>query len=247
MRNLKGLACSIFALVLAACGGGGGGGGGSTPAAVIDPNLTVPFQTAAANLVNNGINQNFTVTGWINNSTLANPVPNTPITGSGSLTIGPPSTTTFNGAPALQATEVIVGSASANGQSIPLAGTANNFYDPSNYTKVGSVINGETTFISPYTYPATVKAGSTGTLGSGTSGGGLTLTTTTTAYSVATDSANSLLVTIVSTKNIDNGIAGTVQDQTVYRITTSGAISLVSENVQQSSTGSVYESLTFAF
>jgi hypothetical protein len=244
MKNFKGLACSIFALVLSACGGSGGGGGGSsTPAVVIDPNLTVPIKTAVANLVNNGINQNFTVTGWVNNSTLANPVPNTPITGSGTLTIGPPISATFNGASVLESTEVIIGSASANGQSIPVAATSNIFYNPSNYTKVGSVTNGVTTFISPYTYPTSVKAGSTGTLGSGTS----SLSTILTSYTVASDTASSLLVTLVSTKNTGVGYTATVQDQTVYRITTSGAISLVSENVQQSLNGSVYQSLTFTF
>ncbi len=241
MRNFKGLACSIFALVLAACGGGGGGAS-STPVVVADPNMTVPIQTAVANLVNNGFSKNFTATGWVNNSTLANPIPNTPIAGSGTLTVGPPTAVTFTSGPltgtaALQSVAIITGTAPS---------TATTYYNPSNYTILATYDGTNTIYYSPYNYPSTVKAGDTGPLGSGTTGGFLP-TTTTSQYSVASDTASSLLVTLMSTENIDSGVAGTVQSQTVYRITTSGAISLVSENVQQSGGGSVYQSLTFTF
>ena len=237
----------LLALTLSACGGGGGGDSGSSappPATIADPNLTVPFQTAMANLVNNGINKTFTVTGFVDNSTGNNPMPRIPITGFGTLTVGTPVSATFNGGSVLKVTEVVTGSATANGQTTPIAATTNVFYNTGNYTVAGSTAGNVTTLYAPYTNPVTVKAGNTGTLGSGSTGG-LFATTSTTAYVVAGDSVSSLHITIIETQK--EFLAATTITQSLYRVTTSGAVTLVSIDVVKNFLASDYQRLTYTF
>lgn len=241
----NGFLIAVATFLLSGCGGGGGGTA-AAPAPVIDPNLTVPVQTAIANLVNKGMNRAFTVTGWIDNSTTNTPVPRADITGSGTLTIGTPTAATFNGSSVLRSTEVITGTVTVNGRQSSIASSGTTFYNSSNYTIAGTVVGGETTFIAPYTYPTTVKAGNTGSFGNSTSGGldgGLFATTSTTVYTVASDTATSLLVTLLK---IESGPGATVTTQTVYRISTSGDINLVSIDSLKHLTRD-YQKLTFTF
>ncbi|OIR08982.1 hypothetical protein GALL_89770 [mine drainage metagenome] len=230
---------AITAMILVGCGGGGGS---STPAPVIDPNLTVPVQAAIASFVNNGINKSYSLTGWVNNSTANNPVPNTPITGSGSFTIGPATSGPIASGPligtvVLQSVGVMTGS---------LSSTSYVYYSTSNYTILATLASGSSNAIyyTPYAYPTTVKAGDTGSLGSGNDGFALGQSVTS-VYSVASDSANSLLVTITDTLISFGG--GSTVTQTIYRITTSGNMTLVSETQTSSSLGTVYQVLTFTF
>lgn len=238
----------LLTLIVTACGGGGGGGdSGSSappPAPIADPNLTVPFQTAMANLVNNGINKTFTVTGFVDNSTVTNPVPRTTITGSGTLTIGTPVSATFNGGSVLKSTQVVTGSATANGQSTPIAASAIVYYNAGNYTIAGSSTGTTTIVYAPYTNPSTIKAGSTGTLGTGSTGG-IFPTTTTNVYTVAGDSVSSLLVTLIDT--VREGSGGKTTSQSVYRVTTSGVVTLVSIDVVKNFLGTDYQRLTYTF
>ena len=235
----------LLTLILTACGGGGGSGSSAPPPAPIaDPNLTVPFQTAMANLVNNGINKTFTVTGFVDNSTFTNPVPRTTITGSGTLTIGTPVSATFNGGSVLKVTEVVTGSATANGQSMPIAASAIVYYNAGNYTIAGSSTGTTRIVYAPYTNPSTIKAGSTGTLGSGSTGG-IFATTTTSVYTVAGDSISSLLVTIIDTVRDSN--VGKTTSQSVYRVTTSGGVTLVSIDMVKNFLGTDYQRLTYMF
>lgn len=235
----------VSVALLAACGGGGSG---STAAAVVvDPNLTVPVQAAIASLVTQGVSKSFTLSGWIDHSTLANPVPHTPITGSGTLTIGPASTVVANSGPlsgtsAFQSVQVLSGTATSGGQSSPISGTATAYYSTSNYTVLATWDGTNFSYYSPYTYPTSVKAGDTGTFGNATTGGFFPVTTST-VYSVASDTATTLLVTIASTMQ-DSGVTTT---RTVYRISTSGVIQLVSESVDKAFAGSAYQSVTYTF
>lgn len=246
MKNLMLVLSLASCALVAGCGGGGTGAPqvSLSPTVSIDPNMTVPFQTAIANLVNNGLSANFSVSGWVDNSTPANPVPHTLITGSGNLALGTPTVSTFNKVSALKSTEVVTGSTTANGQTTPFSSTTTIFYSPSNYTTVGTVAGGKTMAISPYALPATVKAGSTGSFGNGTDGQFMP-TTSTQDYVVTSDSATSLLVTLVQTT--DSGAAGITKAQTVYRINTSGNISLASITTQRIFLGAVYENLVFTF
>lgn len=192
-----------------------------------------------ANLINNGYSKTYTLTGWVDHSTIANPVPHTPITGSGTLTVGSPTRVTFTSEPlagtqALQSVAVMTGTAT---------GTTYTYYNTSNYTTVATFDGTNTIYYSPYSYPATVHAGSTGSLGSG-SDGKTFATSVTTTYVVASDSNTTLLATVM--ENVSS-LAGSTQTQTVYRIDTSGGISLVSAIVQYIHLGSVYKSLTYTF
>lgn len=243
---MKYLALVLGSVMLVACGGGGTSSAVPTvtvPTVVIDPTLTVPFQTAVANLVNNGFSKTFTVSGWIDQSTISNPVPPTPISGSGTLTAGTPSAATLNGASVLKVTQVITGSQTANGQSAAFSATGILYFNSNNYTLAGTVAGGVNTIISAYTYPAIVKAGSTGSLGNGTTGG-LFPTTSTFTYSVTSDSATSLLVTFIESTY---SVSGEGTTQTVYRVDTSGKITPVSTTTQKYFLGKLYQSLTFTF
>ena len=243
--NLKFLLVAL-ACALSACGGGGGGSETSSPTSTqpIDPNLTVPFQTAIANLVNNGVNKSFSLTGFVDNSTDNTPLPRIAITGTGTLTIGAPVSSTFNGNSVLRTTQVVTGAATANTQNIPLAATATVYYNTGTYTVAGTV-NGTTTLIyAPYTNPSTVKAGNTGSLGTGSTRG-LFETTSTSAYSVATDTATSLLVTVIDTVKEFGG--NTTTTQSVYRVSTSGSVILVSIDVVANFLGKDYKRLTYTF
>lgn len=242
MYNSKSAAILLAALIAMLYGcGGGGGSSPAAPVVVVDPNLTVPFQTAVANLVNNGINKTYTLSGYIDNSTTINPIPPTPISGSGTLTIGSPTGVTISSGPligvaALKVVAVLDGATTS---------TSTTYYSASNYTILVTA-DTNTLYYSPYTYPSTVKAGDTGTLGSATTGG-IFATTVTSVYSVASDSANSLLVTVTDTEQSGGG--GTVIAKTVYRITTSGNIALLSitvSNYFMSSIAYAVHNFTFA-
>ncbi len=203
------------------------------------PPLTISVQAAMANLVNKGFSKAYTLTGWIDNSTIANPVPHTPITGSGTLTVGSPTMVTFTGGPlvgksALQSVAVMAGSA---------AGTATTYYSAIDYTILATYDESRTYYYSPYSYPVTVHAGSTGSLGSGSDGKPFA-TNVTTTYVVANDSNTTLLATLIETVSKPGG--GKIKTQTVYRIDTSGGINIVSADVQYS-LGTVYKSLTYTF
>lgn len=96
-----------------------------------------------------------------------------------------------------------------------------------------------------------VRAGDTGSTGTGTqfnadgtkTAFGATITGT---YTVASDSATSLLVTFVADQN-NPFSSSESQTSTVYRIDTKGNVSLVSITVIQSFLGSVFQTLIFTF
>jgi len=214
--------------------------------------VTVNVAAAIGNLVNNGLTQSFTLSGYINNSTPINPMPNTPITGSGTLTIGPATSFTYTsgtlkGTAALRQVQALSGTATENGQSASLAAMNTIYYKPGTYNileEVTSASSFNDYLYGAYTYPTTVKAGDTGTLGTASTGGFISYTRTDT-YSVAADSPTSLLVTI--TDLLDQQVAGTVTSQTVYRISTTGSISFVSQTTSNALLGSVYEQLIATF
>lgn len=228
LKNVAGIAAAIA--LVAGCGGGGGSS--PAPQNAATTTVTVPFRTAVANLETNGLNQSFTISGTVDPSTASNPLPTVQVTGSGTYNLSTPVAATLSGVALLKATETITGTVSANGQSVPLTSAVTLYYNPSNYTEYAETSGTSTQLINAYTLPATIQAGSTGTFGTGT-------------FSVAADSANSLLVTEVTTAASSDG--STSQTQAVFRITTTGAISVVSLTVQLTVSGKVVESLVFKF
>jgi hypothetical protein len=235
MYNNK-LGAILIATLIVLIGGCGGGGGSSTPSippVVVDPNLSVPFQTAMANLINNGVNKSYTLSGAV--------------TGSGTWAIGPATAVTItsgslNGTSVLQSTLVATGTDSTTGTYL---------YSPSNYTLLKESFTSRNIYFSAYTNPATVKAGNTGTLGSGSDNTVFPASTITSVYSVASNAANSLLVTITDTWAVGGLVLApspdTIVKKTVYNIDTSGNITLVSETETSYSLGSVVSTVNFTF
>ncbi len=104
----------------------------------------------------------------------------------------------------------------------------------------------------PVAYPETVKAGDTGTVGKGDEfNRDCTQTffpkTITGSYAVKADSANSLLVTFISTNNNEPLAGSEAQTATTYRITTSGAITLVLIVTVEKFNSKAFRTLTFTF
>jgi hypothetical protein len=248
---------SFLLLALVGCGGSGGGNstpGATTPVVVVDPNLTVPLQTGMANLVNNGFSKTFSISGWIDNSTTSNPVPRTNISGSGNWAIGTPVSGTFNssappsliGTSALFSTEMVTGNTIEAGVSTPFTISSTYGFNTSNYTLVVTQktnIIGDTyiLFYSSYTFPATVKAGAVGMLGSGKENTSILPITSTSTYQVTSDRSDSLLVTFTE---VESGGSTT---QKIYRVNTLGTITPISITISRSYQGSVYKSLTYTF
>jgi hypothetical protein len=245
---MKIVAAVLSAVVLVACGGGGGGGS-STPTVAIDPNLTVPLQAAAANLTKTGFSKPFTVTGWDDQSAPAVPVPVVNFTGNGTFTLGAPTVaTTVKGVAALRSTQVISGSIAANGKSTAISSTADIYVDATNYSRLATSVGGQVTYFSSMAYPVTVKTGSAGSLGDGTEGNSSRISTRT-AYVVSSDGPSSLLVTVLETlqSSVDAFGGFLHKTQTVYRVDTSGGMSIISITAESTYLGSVYKSATYSF
>lgn len=235
---------------------GGCGGSGDTPSPTptaqvpIDPNLTVPVSAAFANIASNGLNQPFTISGWVDQSTGTNPIPPTPITGSGHVILGAAVGATLCNFAVRVATEAITGTTIANGISTPFATTDKIYYRNDN-TTVATDAAGELFLYLPYALPATVRAGDVGSTGNGTQVNAdcsqrSFAANTTGAYTVASDSATSLLVTFITEKK--NPFTSAVnKTSTVYRIGTNGNVSLVSITALSSFLSSVYQTLIFTF
>ena len=255
----------IFALTVGGCGGSGGDSPPApAPAAQepIDPNLTIPVQTAYANFVNTGLDQPFTISGWIDESTGVNPRPPTPITGSGRLTIGAGVAGTFTGGPfdgsaVFRVTEVTTGTIVTNGQSTPIGSTGQVYFYANNYTTLVTDFPGEYTVYDAHTYPETVKAGDTGFVRNGRQYQSFVDSLKpegpfphpiliTVAYAVLSDSATTLLVRFIEDSN-DSILGHLGQTQTVYRIDTVGNVSPVSVTTLKYFLGSVYQTIAFTF
>ena len=239
-----------FTLTVGGCGGSGDAPSPTPTAQVpIDPNLTVPVPTAFANIASNGLNQSFTISGWIDQSTGTNPIPPTSITGSGHLILGAAGGATLCNFAVRVATEAITGTTIANGISTPFATTGTIYYRSDN-TTLATYSAGELFLYSPYAYPATVRAGNTGSTGNGTKvvdpNCTQTRLTSTGAYTVASDGATSLLVTFITDKK-NPFTSAEDKTSTVYRIDTKGNVSLVSITALTSFLGSVYQTLIFTF
>lgn len=255
MRTMFSISMIGFAVLLTGCSGEGGESPSATPTpaaqAPIDPNLTVPVQTAFANIVNTGFNQSFTISGSVDHSTPANPAPPAPITGNGQFILGIGEPAALCGFPVSRAVQLVTGTTSANGISTPFATTSTVYYRGDNTVVATSSLQ-QTFLFLPVSFPATVRAGDAGPLGNGTEVDSncnpppVFGATSTGGYFVASDRADSLLVTFIREQR--NPLRSTDQSTTVYRIDTSGNVSLVSvTTTSASSGGSVYQTIIFTF
>ena len=222
----------IFCLALTACGGGSSAPTQTPtqPQVQIDPNMTVPFKTALINSAKNGYVGSFTVSGWVDNSTLSNPQPRATVTGTGTLNMAVGAMATFNSGPFIGksvykqvATTNLTLTSGTSTQSS--TGTANSYIDSVFGSTRAVESSGATYWYADYLLPDTVKAGSTGSLGA--SADTNNVVTTKETYSAATDSATSLLVTITK-DTFTAPIGKTGQTISVYKIDTQGNLSIKS-------------------
>ncbi len=216
----KSLLALVFALCFAGCGGGGGGDSSGSSGAT--QTLSVPLLTAVANLVNNGIVVKFSISGSSGNAA---------VTGSGTLTDAPAVSATLNGAAVLKTTETVTGTVTVNGNSAPLSTSRIIYRNSSSFAEVVDDEGNPFIVFGSYSYPEFVKAGDAATLATGTIFSDNTQSTKTgtviLSYAVATDAANSLLVTFIDS-DFDNSNNKTAEGQTTFRVDTSGNISFVS-------------------
>lgn len=121
------LALTLSTAFLATCGGGGSGR--SAPASPVTSLEISPVQASYINYFNGSLTLPFTLSGT---------VAGIPVSGSGTVTQSSVSSTTFEGATALQKTTTINGFLTANGLTKPLASTLVSYVDPS-YMPLGSI------------------------------------------------------------------------------------------------------------
>jgi hypothetical protein len=197
-------------------GCGGGGGGSTTP-------VSVPLLSSQASLVNNGFSANFTLSGVVGTA-------NATASGSGTVTDAKAIAATLNGASVLQTNETITGTLTANGNNADLGQTVVYYRNPSTYALMVEDSSVAHIVYPPYEYKQTVIAGDKGSLATAevfatdktTKIGTLAL-----SYSVAADSANSLLVTFTGDEfNTGNAKCDSVSN--IFRVSTDGTSKLVS-------------------
>jgi hypothetical protein len=239
MQNLfRSLLVVSTAAFLAACGGGGGGGSSSTPAAATPVASTATFQlrTATANFFQQSSTAPFTISGRSGSYA---------VTGSGSVTSGTMTSTTFEGQAALQRVSTMSGNVIVNGVSTPLSGVSSSYtdtnylpigYSGTNYTVVQGTANLPSTALvndTAIVYTATQYANSTKSS---------TVGTETVTFSLLPDTANTALLKLVSVYR-DNSSTLTSTGTAVFRVTPAGAVTKLSESTTYPNTN--YITITY--
>lgn len=230
-------AAAAMAIGLSACGGGGGGGS-SMPIPKPTP-TDFNLQAGYVNLVNSGLSAKVTLSGTLTVNATA-----MPFTGTGTYTLSPGVTATFNNTSALSQTQAITGTVTAAGQSVPFSVSVVDYYasagdaflgqvDPSSSSTAGEYDVAS----SPITYPSSVVGGSSGTLGTinryTDSSMSVPLGTTTLSYSVTAPVDPGSPVSVKLTNQIyDTQQNLTETDVTTYTLTSTKVLSFVSATAQ---------------
>ena len=212
----------------------GCGGGGSSVATA--PPASFDLQAGIAGLVSNGQTATVTLSGTATASGTA-----VPFTGSGTLTLAPDASATFNGEGALSQTQTISGTVSADGQSAPYSSSLIDYYATGDYAFLGE--SGTSRYDvaqAPFEYPTVVMAGSSGTLGTVSDYSDSTMSvsqgTTQVTYAVTAVSGSSSSVMVAITDQVDDTQNNLVEtDVTNYNLTNTGVLTFVSGTVQNAS------------
>jgi len=209
--------------LLAACGGGGGG---STAQAVAG--TTFPVQAAIAKLYATGFQKTLTVSGTVTDSTGTQ----YPVSGTETITQSPAGATTFNGQTAYASTSTVTGSIIVNGQTLPLASTAQ-VYLSTSYSPLGETSATRTCIAqTPSSSPTTVTIGQTGSVVtyacSSTSSPPSPIGTESISFVVTpgNSATTATFSSLFKTINLAGQITDTEQDN--YLIDTAGNMSLIS-------------------
>lgn len=222
----------IVGLLVAGCGGGGGGS--SPPPGPVTSTLSFPVRSGLNALTANGYSSALTA-----NGTPATEATNGLCSGTLNQTTGPANAaTTFEGVPALAAVRVLT-IAFSNCTPVSSTTTSTTYYD-SNYLPLGFNQPGVEygVFLAPPVIPNSAMVGNVGTVGT------ITLYTDSTkavgsghriiSFIVEPDTASTAIINVIE-QDFDalSQLLFTEQDR--YRITSTGALTLVSVDVQYNS------------
>jgi len=232
-KQLKLVASLTVTSTLVACGGGGDSG----PAVPVTSTSTFDLKTAYVNYIAPRGTQGFTISGTVQGVTA---------TGTGTITNGDLTPATFEGKAALKKTSTTTQSVTANGQTATASAMTTYFFD-SNYNVLGNTgfsidaggapiastsSYGVTTFTSNISQ--TVKVGDEGTLTTSavyaTANKTNLLSTTTLSYVVKPDTANTALISFISTSKDTAG--NTSVSTTVTRATTTGSLTFINQTAK---------------
>ena len=229
----------LLAVGVSACGGGGGGGGSPAPSGPVTSTLSFPLRSGLNTRTANGHTTTLTA-----NGTPATETTDGLCSGTISGTTGPANGgAIFEGAPALSAVSVTTFSFS-NCEPASDATTATDYYD-SNYLPLGYNIQGGSygVFLVPPIIPNSVKVGDVAIVGT------ITLFTNSTkmvgdgredlSFVVEPDTADTAIVNVIF-KSYNSSSQLLVTEQDRYRITSTGALTLVSIDVQFSTTSTTH-------
>ena len=227
LRFIK--AAVVSAIVgLAGCGGGGGGGGPSGP---VQSTLSFRVQSGMNSAVASGRTVTLTAKG-----TAATEATDGLCSGTYKNTDGAPTGgATFEGTPALSVVTVTTLSfTNCTPASSSITGTS---YYSSNYDPLGFDIQGGEygVYQAPPSIPGSVKVGDAGILGTITLYSDNTKATVSgredLSFVIEPETADTALVNLI-TKDYDTGNALLSTEQDRYRITSTGAVTLVSMDLQ---------------
>ncbi len=211
----------------------GCGGGGSSIMATPPPAATFNLQTGIAGLVSAGQTTSVAFSGTVpDNGTQV------PFTGTGTYTLAPGTSTSFNGEGALSQSQTISGTVSAGGASEPLSVNVTDYYATGDDAFLGETGTNEYAVAqAPFQYPTTVMAGSSGILGTTSdytdSSMSVPLGTTQVSYAVTATSGSSSSVMVAITYQVHNTQTTAVEtDVFNYNLTAAGVLTLVSASTQ---------------
>lgn len=223
-RTMKTLSTYLVCGAVAVLTGCGGGGGGGTPAPVIST-LSFPIQTGYKNYIKSSQTLPFKISGVESGISYS---------GSGYITDGQLTNSTYEGVFAYSKTTAGTGSIAVNGQTVPWSNTITNYFD-SNYNPVGSVSSEYQVVTSFTAMPSLMKVGDTGTwyqfdrYSSTTKNAFTKLGSGTVTYVVLPDTERSALVKITEVRRD----AFYVRDTAIstYRVDAIGALTKITEEV----------------
>ena len=228
-RRFSLAAALALSLWLVACGGGGGGGGGT------DPVVSSP-----------GITRYDTRQGWLNylqeagifRYTITGTVQGTPVSSSGSASIGALQAASFESQAAQRKTSLVSGTLTVGSSTVPYGGTTELYVD-ANFLPLGSTGAGEYAVVSgTVPIPTTAEVNQSGTLFTLTrydsSARGTLLGTTTVAWAVLPEGSDTALFRITSTAANADGSPPSVTVET-YRMSTAGTLTRLTEEYRDSS------------
>jgi len=229
--GLPGTVLALVTLALAGCGGGGGGGGASAPTGLATSTLSFPLKSALEIQAANGFMASLNANGDGSVPT------NGDCAGTFNLSGGLANTaTTFEGVPAFSAVQVL-NISFTNCIPATIAETTTVYYN-STYVPLGAqILGGNYGMYAPLpTYPSVVKVGDTAIVGTAQFFSDSTKAVPTgrmdVSFVVEPDTADTAIINVIF-KVYDAASALSATEQDKYRIASTGALTLISVDIQQ--------------